>query len=137
MYSDKKSADDEKIIGKKFDIRSNVSVSEAKNLMDDATAKKLVVAESRGTGSDSSNESKGKDCFAINIDTLSAHFEPEDTVTLTALKEKGLVPKKEQAIKILARGTLDKPLTVIADNYSADAIKMIVLTGGKAIIGNR
>lgn len=137
VYSDKKSADDEKIIGKKFDIRSNVSVSEAKNLMDDATAKKLVVAESRGTGSDSSNESKGKDCFAINIDTLSAHFEPEDTVTLTALKEKGLVPKKEQAIKILARGTLDKPLTVIADNYSADAIKMIVLTGGKAIIGNR
>ena len=59
--------------------------------------------------------------------------EDGDVVTLEALKEKGIVPKKETAVKILARGTLDKALTVEADAYSLDAIKMIVLVGGTAI----
>ena len=137
VYSDKEITSNTKIVKQKFDIHTSVSVSEAKTLIDDSTAKNLVVVENKETSVNKSNESKTKARYAINIDTLSSHFAPEDTVTLTALKEKGLVPKKEQAIKILARGTLDKPLTVIADNFSADAIKMIVLTGGKAIIGNR
>ncbi len=53
-------------------------------------------------------------------------------VDIDVLKEKGIVPKSETAIKILARGIIDKPLVVIADDYSADAIKMIVLVGGTA-----
>ncbi|MBQ8433784.1 MAG: uL15 family ribosomal protein, partial [Clostridia bacterium] len=56
-----------------------------------------------------------------------------DVVTIDALKQKGLVPKKEDAIKVLARGTLDKVLTVEADAFSLDAVKMIVLVGGTAI----
>lgn len=32
------------------------------------------------------------------------------------------------------RGVLNKPLTVIADDFSADAVKMILLTGGKAML---
>lgn len=69
----------------------------------------------------------------INIDTLSSNFNSGDTVNLDTLKEKGLIPKKTDYIKVLARGTLDKHLTVEANEYSADAIKMIVLTGGKVI----
>ena len=69
----------------------------------------------------------------INIDTLSVNFNSGDTVNLDTLKEKGLIPKKTDYIKVLARGTLDKHLTVEANEYSADAIKMIVLTGGKVI----
>ncbi len=113
-----------------FSVRESVRAYEAKNLLDDVTARSLVVK-------DAQSSTKKNGGAIITVDILSARFAPNDTVTLTALKEKGLVPKKENAIKILARGTLNKPLTVIADNYSADAIKMIVLTGGKAIIGNR
>ncbi|MBQ3507519.1 MAG: uL15 family ribosomal protein, partial [Clostridia bacterium] len=68
-----------------------------------------------------------------NIDTLSMHFDTGDTVTLEALKEKGLLPAKTDYIKVLAHGSLNKHLTVEAQDYSADAIKMIILTGGKVI----
>ncbi len=137
VYSDKEIIDDSELVGTKFDIHSSVSVSEARTLIDDVSAKKLVVTENDEISAKSLNEDNGKARYAINIDTLSENFAAGETVTLSALKEKGLVPKKEKAVKILARGTLDKPLTVIADNYSSDAIKMIVLTGGKAVIGNR
>ncbi len=71
---------------------------------------------------------------AINIDVISKNFAANDTVTAEALKQRGLLPKRATAIKILARGTLDKPLTVIANDFSATAAKMILLTGGKVII---
>ena len=64
---------------------------------------------------------------------MSEHFEAEDTVSPEVLKEKGLIPKNVRTLKVLARGTLNKPLTVEAQDFSLDAVKMIVLTGGKAI----
>jgi large subunit ribosomal protein L15 len=70
----------------------------------------------------------------INIGAISAVFEPDAVVTIAALKELGLINKKVQRIKILADGILDKPLTVKAEAYSVQAIKMIELTGGKVII---
>ncbi len=70
----------------------------------------------------------------INIGAISAVFEPDAVVTIAALKELGLISKKVQRIKILADGILDKPLTVKAEAYSVQAIKMIELTGGKVII---
>ena len=76
---------------------------------------------------------KGAKKGIVNIDTLSKNFEADDTVTLDALIEKGLVPKKVGSLKVLARGVLDKPLTVEAQDFSLDAVKMIVLTGGKAV----
>lgn len=68
----------------------------------------------------------------INIDTLSDSFNNGDEVTLEALIEKGLVSPKVGYIKVLARGELNKKLTVIADDFSIQAVKMIVLTGGHA-----
>jgi ribosomal protein L18E len=44
------------------------------------------------------------------------------------------MPKKVKRIKILADGVLTKPLTIKAENYSVQAIKMIELTGGTVII---
>ncbi len=70
----------------------------------------------------------------INIDTLGRYFENGETVTLEEVKKR--VPdtlKKATFLKVLARGTLDKSLTVEADDFSPAAIKMIVLTGGKAV----
>ncbi|MBE6643750.1 MAG: hypothetical protein E7612_00055 [Ruminococcaceae bacterium] len=68
----------------------------------------------------------------VNIDTISESFESGETVDLESLKIKGMIPKKAASVKILARGTLTKPLTVIADDYSMQAVKMILLTGGRA-----
>ena len=70
---------------------------------------------------------------AIDI-AIRALVEPGDEVTLAAIKEKKLLPKKVQRIKILADGVLSKPLTVKAESFSIQAIKMIELTGGKVII---
>ncbi len=60
----------------------------------------------------------------INIDTLSQNFNDVDTVDLEALKKKKLVSSKCGYVKVLARGTLD------LDDYSIQAIKMIVLMDG-------
>ena len=68
----------------------------------------------------------------VNIDTLGKHFKANEKVTLEEIKRRVQgVNKKTTYIKILARGTLDKPLEVEADDFSPAAVKMIILTGGK------
>lgn len=67
----------------------------------------------------------------INIDTLSKAFAPNDVINIEVLKERGMLPKKVMEYKVLARGMLNKPLIVEANEFSLDAVKMIVLTGGK------
>ena len=69
----------------------------------------------------------------INLDTISQNFSEGDIVTLNALKQKKLLHKNVGSVKILARGRLDKPLTVLAQDFSLSAIKMILLTGGTPI----
>ena len=69
----------------------------------------------------------------VNIDTIGEAFDAGETVSLDTLKAKGLIPKKAISVKVLARGVLNKPLTVIADVYSMQAVKMILLTGGRVI----
>ena len=106
-------------------IRDEVSVSEADALFSDDVAKmamKHVVREHTGN----------KKTF-INLDTICENFEDGATVTLAALKEKKLVPADIGRIKILARGHMTKQMTIEADDFSMQAIKMIVLTGGEAV----
>lgn len=69
----------------------------------------------------------------VNVCDINSAFSDGDTVDLDSLKAKGLVPAKTQRVKILADGTLDKAITVYAEQFSVQAIKMITLTGGKAI----
>ena len=68
----------------------------------------------------------------INIDTLSLNYNDGDEVTLDSLIEKKLVSPKTGYVKVLARGTLDKRLIVDLDDFSLQAVKMIVLLGGHA-----
>ena len=49
------------------------------------------------------------------------------------LKEKNMVADNLGRLKVLASGSLDKALTVEADAFSVQAIKMITLTGGHAV----
>ena len=66
------------------------------------------------------------------MDALDAWINDGDTVTLESLKEKKLVPAKMGRVKILARGTMNKKLDIIADSFSLQAVKMITLAGGRA-----
>ena len=118
-------------------IRSSITVNEAHVAISDSEAEKLV---ERATPHDAPEVAAaaapavyGNKRGIVNIDTLSAHFDAGDEVTLAQLIQKGLVQKNVGRLKVLARGTLDKPLTVCADDFSIDAVKMIVLTGGKAV----
>jgi ribosomal protein L15 len=69
----------------------------------------------------------------INIDTNSDAYAAGETFDLASLKAKGLVDKRAKSLKILARGSINKPLVVKAGEFSATAVKMIVLTGGNAV----
>ena len=125
--------------GEVFKTRKSVTVAEADTLIKDEIAVELVqkaeptvvkAAVKAKTGGESDRTKVG----IVNIDTLSQYFNDGETVTLEEIKQR--VPginKNTTYIKVLARGTLDKSLTVYADNFSLQAVKMIVLTGGKAV----
>jgi ribosomal protein L18E len=70
----------------------------------------------------------------INVGVINNHFEANDVITISVLKQKGLINKKAGRIKVLADGILEKALTIKAESYSVQAIKMIELTGGSVII---
>ena len=110
-------------------VREDISVEEAQAAITDEVAMHFVDVEERITDEEKRYRKKN----IINIDILSDNFNNGDTVTLGVLIEKKLLPKGTDHVKVLARGHLNKQLTVEAQSYSADAIKMIILTGGKVI----
>ncbi|MFR7881462.1 MAG: uL15 family ribosomal protein [Christensenellales bacterium] len=48
-----------------------------------------------------------------------------------------MIDKNVCFVKVLARGIIDKPLIVKAQDFSLDAAKMIQLTGGKVVLLNK
>lgn len=77
------------------------------------------------------NSTSGKMC-EVNLDSICAAFNDGDTVNLETLKAKRLVGQSAGRIKVLARGTMTKTLTIYADRFSLQAVKMITLAGGHA-----
>jgi large subunit ribosomal protein L15 len=67
---------------------------------------------------------------AVNLQDLDRRFESGDEVTLEAMKAKGLGTRKGIPVKVLAKGTISKPLTVHAHAYSAAARQAIEAAGG-------
>ena len=121
---------------KKPDILDTVSVDEADSLMSDIEAKGVIESVSTAELPPAVFASHGKK-YEVNIDAISEAFDADETVSLDSLKQKGLIPKSARAVKILARGSLNKPLTVIAQDFSTSAVKMITLTGGHAMLVER
>ena len=66
----------------------------------------------------------------INLDTLCENFEDGDVITIETLKEKKLISQNAGRVKVLARGVMTKKLTIYADKFSIQAVKMIALAGG-------
>lgn len=68
----------------------------------------------------------------VNIDEICANFDDGAVVTIESLKAKKLISKSAGRVKVLAKGTMTKCLTVEADRFSLQAVKMITLAGGVA-----
>ncbi len=67
---------------------------------------------------------------AVNLQDLERRFEEGDDVTIEAMKSKGLASRKDVRVKVLAKGTISKPLTVHAHRFSATARAAIEAAGG-------
>ena len=67
----------------------------------------------------------------VNVADLEAKFEANATINPAALKDKGLVKKEFDGVKVLGSGKLTKALTVQANAFSKSAEKAIVDAGGK------
>jgi large subunit ribosomal protein L15 len=66
----------------------------------------------------------------VNLSDLEERFQAGDTVTVEALKGKGLATRKNIPVKILAKGEISKALTVHAHGFSATARQQIEAVGG-------
>jgi large subunit ribosomal protein L15 len=68
----------------------------------------------------------------VNLDTLAERFDAGTVITPDLLREQGLVRGRHHRIKVLARGDIDKKLTVHAHKFSGKAAEKIVAAGGAA-----
>ena len=106
------------------EVLEEVSVTEAEEILPFENVEELI-----GESEKVSDRTKRG---IVNVDELARYFENGERVTLEEIKRRiPSVHKKTTYIKVLARGVLDKPLEVEADDFSPAAVKMIVLTGGK------
>jgi large subunit ribosomal protein L15 len=67
----------------------------------------------------------------VNLDTLAERFEAGVEVTPELLLARGLV-RSDVRVKVLARGDIDKALTVRAHKFSGKAAEKIAAAGGTA-----
>lgn len=73
-----------------------------------------------------------KEFSIVNLGQLESHFEAGAVVDREALRTSGLIRSGKLPIKILADGTLTKPLTVKAHKFSAAAAERLQAAGGSA-----
>jgi len=106
----------------------NVDATQADEIISDEQATELIEDIVHAPGL----KPKTGKCYEINLDTICENYEDGDTVTIENLKSKTLVTKKADRIKVLARGVMTRKLTVVADKFSLQAVKMIGLAGGLA-----
>ena len=102
-----------------------VAATDVDDLMTDKVAAAFLVASDEEGG-------QGK-MGIINVGLISSAYQAGETVDLASLQAKGMIDGNVGRLKVLASGTLDKPLIIKADAFSVQAVKMITLTGGQAI----
>ena len=109
------------------EIKIPIDAEKADALLSDALAKELLHKDRVVI------ETEGSKKRIINVDTLGEHFSSGEKIDVNRLKEAKLIPYDTAYIKVLARGVIDKSLTVYANDFSLSAVKMIALSGGEAI----
>jgi len=83
------------------------------------------------------NNPNSTDYSIVNVRDLEEYFEDGDTVDYAALRAHGLTRKKDDGVKILGDGELNKALTVTAHHFSSSAIEKIEKAGGSAEVVER
>jgi large subunit ribosomal protein L15 len=66
----------------------------------------------------------------VNLDTLAERFDAGTVITPELLRETGLIRGSRLKIKVLARGDIEKQLTVRAHKFSGKAAEKIAAAGG-------
>lgn len=70
----------------------------------------------------------------VNLSALEKHYAAAEEVSLATLKTKGVIRKKDNAVKLLGTGTLTKKLTIAKGLLaSATARKAIEAAGGSFV----
>jgi large subunit ribosomal protein L15 len=75
----------------------------------------------------------------LNLDRLQAavdggRIDPAQPVDLEVLRAAGLVTKRRDGIRLLARGELTAPLTIRVDSASQAAVTAVEKAGGKLVL---
>ena len=70
----------------------------------------------------------------VNLDQLEKLFDKGATVTVDALRERGIVSSRTALVKVLGNGELTVAVTVHAHKFSKAAQEKIEKAGGKAIV---
>lgn len=109
-------------------VTDSVRFEEVNHLLSDEDACRLTAVVDR------SGEKRGGPVATVYLDTLSDRFSADSYVNLRILKQAGIAPRECQSMRVYARGTLRKPLMIEADGFSSEAVKMISLSGGRAIL---
>ena len=72
------------------------------------------------------------DLAKVDVSLLDTHFQDGDRVTLGILKRRGLVLSGATRLKICASGKMSRKLTIIANQFTYDALVAISEAGGDA-----
>ena len=72
-----------------------------------------------------------KEVSAVNLGDIDLRFDAGE-VTIEALKDKGLVPRAAELVKILGDGGTSKKLTIVAHYFSNSAKEKLEKAGGTA-----
>jgi len=70
------------------------------------------------------------EAYPVNVGTLDKQYAAGETVDLSTLQAKGIVPKKAETVKILGEGTLSKKLVVKVQRVSQMAKEKVEKAGG-------
>ena len=104
----------------------DVTPERADGLISDSLASAFIKkSPSRVTVSGTSREQ-------VSIGVISERFESGARVDISALKERGIIGRETSYVRVVAKGKIDKPLRIFANDFELCAVKMIVLTGGEA-----
>ena len=71
-----------------------------------------------------------KEYAIINLDTLEA-LKDDAVITPELLIEKGVIKKMKDGLKVLANGSIQRPVTIKANAFSSSAAAKIEAAGGK------
>jgi len=67
----------------------------------------------------------------VNIQDLNSGFKKEDKVTPDLLFSRNLIKKRGGFVKILGKGTINKPIQISAHKFSKSALTKIKKAGGE------